>query len=101
EVIAWLELEPYNFHIASDQNSSYQVRNSWLHYQVTQLTRFLPKSKLYKSLKQLYFSSPQTTEKTHKSAADIEAIKRLNQYFKPYNQQLENLVDLDIQHWMK
>jgi len=102
DIINWLALEQYDFALETenDQNTSYKVKSSWIHYQVSQLAKFLPKSKLYESLKQLYFNSSQTTGKTQKSESDIKAIQKLNQYFKPHNQELENLTELDIKDWI-
>ncbi|MEL6945955.1 MAG: hypothetical protein AAFO82_25140, partial [Bacteroidota bacterium] len=81
--------------------TSYQVSNSWLHYQITQLEKWIPKSNFYESLKQLYFRSSQTQEKVQKSEADFQAIQRLSEYFQPYNKKLVKITNLDLQHWME
>jgi hypothetical protein len=86
----------FNF---QQKNQTLTIRNTWLHRSLRQFAPSLPSTKLKTSLKSLYFHLQRQPIPT--KSANYEALERLDRYFEPYNQKLEQEFNLDLSAWRK
>ncbi|MBE9013788.1 sulfotransferase domain-containing protein [Pseudanabaenaceae cyanobacterium LEGE 13415] len=86
----------FNF---QQKNQTVSIRNSWLHRNLRRIAPSLPNTALKTMLKSFYFS----TQKHHSTeqSKQSQALEKLDQYFQPHNQKLEQAFHLDLSCWQK
>lgn len=80
------------------KNSTYETKSSYLHSLARQVARWMPDGKIKKYVKQAYMGVA-TSESVSASEEDKQALRRLREYYRPYNQRLSREFGIDVSSW--
>lgn len=80
-----------------NQTVGREIKNEFIHRYVIKIARYLPRNTFRNFLRSFYFSKQ--TKDTSAPNPDTESLHRLDDYFVPYNQQLAQAFDLNLDCW--
>ncbi|MEB3360334.1 MAG: sulfotransferase domain-containing protein [Synechococcales bacterium] len=81
------------------QNTTTAIAHSWLHRQCRRVAPMLPKGGMKSALKSLYFTLQR--HQTSFSGSDDDALRRLDDYFEPWNRLLAEAFQMDLSEWSR
>ena len=87
----------YNQFDFPKENRTLTIKNSWIHRNIRKVYPYLPASPLRSALKSFYLKAQ--TKNTSPPTPEPESMRRLDDYFVPYNRQLAQAFDLNLDCW--
>lgn len=84
----------FDFH---KKNQTVAIQNSFIHRNLRKVAPYLPTGAFKAALKSFYFSVQ--LKNTSAPSPDPESLRRLDDYFVPYNRQLAEVFDLNLDCW--
>ena len=87
----------YNRFDFQKENQTVAIKNSFIHRNLLKIAPYLPASAFKAALKSFYFSVQ--SKNSYAPSPDPESLRRLDDYFVPYNRQLAEVFDLNLDCW--
>jgi len=91
--------EVYGTFDFSARNATYRIRSQALHAVARIIGEWLPDGGVKRLVKEGYMAMATDEDGCDRTEADKQAIKRLREYFEPYNQHLATEFCLDLSAW--
>ena len=87
----------YNRFDFQKKNETVAIKNSFIHRNLLKVAPYLPAGAFKAALKPFYFNMQSKNSSAPKP--DSQSLRRLDDYFVPYNRQLAQVFDLNLDSW--